>query len=81
MTGTFSAAVLSQIQGQTSAPLPAQTSSKAAVTTSASSTTSNKPTGTQSSTASQTQNQSSGVNVRAGWAGAALAAIVGASLF
>jgi hypothetical protein len=91
MTGTFSAAVLSQIQGQTTAPLatPAGTgatiasTSVPATTTSASasltSVTSKKATST-GSTAPSATHSSSAMGVRAGWAGAILGAVLGITI-
>ncbi|KAF4613151.1 hypothetical protein D9613_011167 [Agrocybe pediades] len=81
MTGTFSDEVKAQIADKSAAaPLTSSASSKAS-STAASSTSSNKPTGSQSSAAANKTEESSGVSVRAGWAGAVLAAVVGASLF
>ncbi|KAF9559804.1 hypothetical protein CPC08DRAFT_708555 [Agrocybe pediades] len=81
MTGTFSDEVKAQIADKSAAaPLTSAASSKAS-STAASSTSSNKPTGSQSAAAANKTEESSGVSVRAGWAGAVLAAVVGASLF
>jgi len=85
MNGTFSAAVESEIQGQSTAPLASQSSSSssptsvsvpASVTTSASkkaSSTGSSPTASHSS--------SSAMGVRAGWVGAVLGAVVGITMF
>jgi hypothetical protein len=94
MTGTFSAAVQSQINGQTTAPLatpagtgvavstPATTPAATAPTTSAPSLTtvsSKKASSTGSAVASATHS-SSAMGVRAGWAGAILGAVVGITI-
>ncbi|RXW23205.1 hypothetical protein EST38_g2640 [Candolleomyces aberdarensis] len=87
MTGTFSPAILSQIAGQSTAPLQSQTSAAprttgtAAATTTgttgaAARTTSAAPTGTNA--ASQ---NSGAISSRTGWAGIVIGAIAGAALF
>jgi len=84
MTGTFSAAILSQIAGQSTAPLATQ-STPAGVTTSAPASTtaasSKKPSSTGSAAASATASKAAALSVRAGWAGAALGALVGVTMF
>ena len=85
MTGVFSADILSQISGQSTAPLATQ-STPAGVTTSAAATTtaaasSKKPSSTGSAAASATASKAAALSVRAGWAGAALGALVGVTMF
>jgi len=89
MTGTFSAAVLSQIQGQTTAPLANPSGASVAPTTAPATTTpaptsvntgtSKKASSTGSSAPSATH-ASSAMGVRAGWAGAILGAVVGITI-
>jgi len=88
MTGTFSAAVESEIQGQTTAPLAAPASaSTSPATVAASSTaasltttsTSKKASSTASSSPSATHS-SSAVGIRVGRAGAILGAVVGITI-
>ncbi|KAH9474775.1 hypothetical protein JR316_0013240 [Psilocybe cubensis] len=86
MTGTFSAAVQSQIAGQSTAPLPSVTSTTTSTTTSATSTSSSSSrssTGTASNaSASPSTGSAMGiVNPHAGLAGALLSALVGITLF
>lgn len=84
MTGVFSAAILSQISGQSTAPLATQ-STPAGITTPAAATTtaaaSKKPSSTGSGAASATASKAAALSVRAGWAGAALGALVGVTMF
>jgi hypothetical protein len=85
MTGTFSAAVQSEIAGQTTAPLAAPSAasvapnSVAATTTpaAASSPASSKKASSTSAAPTASHSASSAMGVRAGWAGAILGAIVG----
>jgi hypothetical protein len=84
MTGVFSADILSQISGQSTAPLatqstPAGVSTPAAASTTAAS--SKKPSSTGSAAASATASKAAALSVRAGWAGAALGALVGVTMF
>jgi hypothetical protein len=85
MTGVFSAPILSQISGQSTAPLATQstpagvTTPPAAATTAAAS--SKKASSTGSSAASATASKAAALSVRAGWAGAALSALVGVTMF
>ncbi|KAF8958097.1 hypothetical protein BDZ97DRAFT_1706309 [Flammula alnicola] len=89
MSGTFSAAVQSQINGQSTAPLASQTaastvaaaSTTPAATTAASLTTSKKASSTGSSAPTATSAKSGAMTVRAGWAAAALGALVGVTMF
>jgi len=86
MTGNFSAAILSQISGQSTAPLatqstPAGVTTPAAASTTAASASSKKPSSTGSSAASATASKAAALSVRAGWAGAALGALVGVTMF
>jgi len=86
MTGAFSAAVLSQIQGQSTAPLASQSAPAGISTPAPASTTpsltpsASKKTSSTASTPSATKKASSAMGVRAGWAGAVLGAIVGVSI-
>ncbi|KIM41567.1 hypothetical protein M413DRAFT_445540 [Hebeloma cylindrosporum] len=85
MTGVFSAAILSQISGQSTAPLATQstpagiTTPVAATTTAASS--SKKPTSTGSSAASASASSAAVLSSRAGWVGAVIGALVGVTMF
>jgi hypothetical protein len=91
MSGTFSDAAQAQIAGQSTAPLASQSTtvsvaSNTATTkpTSAASTTggSSKAASATSSHASASATKSSGaLNVKAGWTGAVLGAIVGVAMF
>jgi len=81
MTGTFSAAVLSEIAGQSTAPLGAPTSSSAGPTSIPSITTSQSPTAVSSSTPSATKSASGAMGIKAGWAGAMFWALVGFAMF
>jgi len=83
MTGTFSAAVLSEIAGQSTAPLGAPTSSSAGPTSIPSVTTSTvqRPTTVSSSTPSATKSASGAMGIKAGWAGAVFWALVGFAMF
>jgi len=90
MTGTFSAAVLSQIQGQTTAPLANPSGASVAPTTAPATTTPSAPTGlttsvskkasSTGSSAPSATHSSSAMGVRAGWAGAILGAVVGITI-
>jgi len=86
MTGAFTADVLSQISGQSTAPLasqsvPAGVSTPAPASTTPSAT---PPTSKKSSssapTPSATKKASSAMGVRAGWVGAILGAVVGVTI-
>jgi hypothetical protein len=88
MTGVFSADVLSQIAGQSTAPLATAASTPAASAPAA--TTTNKPTSAASSTPASSVKPSTpasatptsgAVMTRAGWAGAVLGAVVGVAMF
>ena len=83
MTGTFSASILSEIAGLSTAPLGGQTSALAGSTTPAFPTisASSSPTSASSSTPSATKSASGAMNVKAGWAGVAFGAIVGVAMF
>jgi len=85
MTGVFTADVLSQIAGQSTAPLASQTTTVAAATTPAASTTAatNKPatSGTTSAKPTTTSKASGALSVRAGWATALLGVFVGVTMF
>jgi hypothetical protein len=84
MTGTFSAAVLSEIAGQSTAPLGVQTSASAGSTSAPSSTTataSQKPTTASSSTPSATHSARGAMGIKAGWTGLVFGALVGAVMF
>ncbi len=86
MTGVFTAEILSQIAGQSTAPLASQTSAAVASTTAQASTTnaSKSSSSTASSTkasASSTSTASSATGVRVGWAAIALSALIGVSMF
>jgi len=83
MSGTFSASILSEIAGLSTAPLGGQTSASAGSTTAALPTTSasSSPTKASSSTPSATKSASGALNVKAGWAGVAFGAIVGVAMF
>jgi len=84
MTGTFSASVLSEIAGQSTAPLVsamptatgASTSTPSLTTSLASTHTSGTPSATGTSKAS-----SGAISIKAGWAGLVFGAIVGATMF
>jgi len=82
MTGVFSQAVLSEIAGQSTAPLAAPTSTPAsgsptaATTTGTSATSSTKSTSTAKSTAT-----SGALNVKAGWFGVLAGVVVGCAMF
>jgi len=82
MTGVFSQAVLSQIAGQSTAPLagatsaPAQTSSATATITTKSTLSSTSTKSTTSATSS-----SGALNVKAGWYGVIMGAVVGVAMF
>ncbi|KDR77297.1 hypothetical protein GALMADRAFT_267450 [Galerina marginata CBS 339.88] len=82
MTGVFSAAVLSQISGQSTAPLASQ-SAPAGVSTPAPASTTSSPSSATSKKASSTgptpsaTKASGAMGVRAGWAGVVLGAVVG----
>ncbi|PPR07827.1 hypothetical protein CVT24_003104, partial [Panaeolus cyanescens] len=79
MTGTFSDAVKAQIAGQSTAPLAGATASSASrpATTAASA----RATTAASTTPTPSASQGAAVNNRAGWAGIALGAVVGAMMF
>lgn len=88
MTGVFSAAILSQISGQSTAPLatqstPAGVTTPAAATTTGAAASSKKPssTGSSGSASKPTASKAAALSVRAGWAGAALGALVGVTMF
>jgi len=86
MSGTFSASILSEIAGQSTAPLGGQTSSGTSSPTSAQSlvatSTSNSTRTGASSTASATAKPSSGaIGLKAGWAGILFGAVVGVTMF
>ncbi|KJA17829.1 hypothetical protein HYPSUDRAFT_46016 [Hypholoma sublateritium FD-334 SS-4] len=89
MTGTFSAAVQSQINGQSTAPLASQstlattasTTGAVGVTTVHSTTTAVASSTKATTSAKATSTTSGAMSVRVGWAVAALSAIVGVSMF
>jgi len=85
MTGTFSAAVQDQINGQSTAPLAGQTAAvvptsaaSATITTSKASSTAASSTKTS---ASATATHNSALGNKAGWAGVILGAAIGISMF
>jgi hypothetical protein len=83
MTGVFSAPVLQQIAGQSTAPLGGQTpapTNSSPKPTAASTTKATSSSGT-SSTPSPSPSQGAALNNRAGWVGIALGAIVGSMMF
>ncbi|PPQ74396.1 hypothetical protein CVT26_000947 [Gymnopilus dilepis] len=85
MTGTFSAEVQSQINGQATAPLagptPAPASNTPAPTPSpATSSSASKKASSSSAAPSASHSASSAMGVRAGWAGAILGAVIGAAV-
>jgi len=87
MTGTFSAAVQSQISGQSTAPLASQSPAASVSSPSpAPATTTPNPTSSASKKPSTTGSvpsatkKSSAMGVRAGWAGAVLGAVVGIAI-
>jgi hypothetical protein len=83
MTGTFPPTVLSQIAGQSTAPLGGQTSSTAGPTSALpiiTTTASKNPTGTSSTIPSATK-ASGAMGIKAGWAGVAFGALVGVIMF
>ncbi|KAG5639761.1 hypothetical protein H0H81_000041 [Sphagnurus paluster] len=82
MTGTFSQAVLAQIQGQSTAPLAGATVSPTNSATSSSTSASQSSSGTASaSKASSTTSTNAAASTKAGWFGIVIGAIVGASMF
>ncbi|KJA17830.1 hypothetical protein HYPSUDRAFT_46017 [Hypholoma sublateritium FD-334 SS-4] len=86
MTGVFTAEILSQIAGQSTAPLASQTAASVASTTAQATTTSasKSAASTASSTkatASSTATASSAMGVRVGWTAVALSALIGVSMF
>jgi len=88
MTGAFSAAVSSQIAGQTTAPLANPSPASVAPSTAPATTTPSTPTVTSvskktsstGSSAPSATHSSSAMGVRAGWAGAVLGAVVGITI-
>jgi hypothetical protein len=87
MTGVFTAEILSQIAGQTTAPLQAATTGSvrttgtaAATTTHSTGTTSARSTSASATGSSAAQNNGV-ISTRAGWAGVIVGAIAGAALF
>jgi hypothetical protein len=84
MSGTFNASVSAEIAGQSTAPLASQSSSSG--TTSPSSTpsittssgSSKRPTGTSTTTSSTASASSGAMSLKAGWAGIAFGAVIGA---
>lgn len=90
MTGTFSAAVQAQIDGQSTAPLANQTprpsgtgapSGSASITASRTGSQSASRTGSATGAGATSSGAANGaVNVKAGWVGALLTALVGASM-
>ena len=88
MTGTFSAAVQSEINGQSTAPLASQTTLATTSTTGAvgvttvHSTTTTVASSPKATTSAKTTSTTSGaLSVRVGWAVAALSAVIGVSMF
>jgi len=83
MTGTFNSSVLSEIAGQSTAPLGSQPSSGTTSPTSTPSlttSTSTKPTST-SSTSATAKTTSGAMGLKAGWAGIVFGAVVGVTMF
>jgi hypothetical protein len=84
MTGTFSPAVLSEIAGQSSAPLVSATPTATGGLTSTPSLTTSLASTNSLSTASATgtsKASSGAIGIKAGWAGLVFGAIVGATMF
>ena len=87
MTGVFSADILAQIKGQSTAPLAGQGTPTGTTGTPAPTNTTKAPTTTGASktgTPSTTPKPSSAASpmaAKAGWAGAVVAALVGAAVF
>jgi hypothetical protein len=86
MTGTFSADIQSQISGQSTAPLatqssPAGASTSAPATTTAAASSKKASSAAASSASATATKKSAALSVRAGWAGAALSALVGVTMF
>jgi hypothetical protein len=86
MTGTFSAAVLAQIAGQSTAPLASQTSPSTAGSTSSLSITTpialQNPTTTASTAPSPTQEASGAlVGMEGGWVSVAFGVLLGLTMF
>jgi len=83
MTGTFSAAVLSEIAGQSTAPLGVQTSASAGSTSipSITTTASQHSSTVSSSTPSATKSASGAMGIKAGWTVVAFGVLVGVAMF
>ncbi|KAG6907538.1 hypothetical protein DXG01_008574 [Tephrocybe rancida] len=85
MTGTFSPAILDQINGQSTAPLAGATTAPAATTkpaTSASLTTSKSSASATKSSAAPAKTSNAALHMKGGsWVGIVLGAIVGAAVF
>jgi len=83
MTGTFNASVLSQIAGQSTAPLAQTTSGSTSSTGSASltSATSSKSPSSTSSTSSTAKATSGAMGLETGWAGIVFGAVAGVMMF
>jgi len=88
MTGVFSADILSQIAGQSTAPLSPTSSgssttprSTPATTSTGSPTSSKAVTSTSSTSATPTQSSGAAIANKAGWAGVLLSALVGMTMF
>jgi len=83
MTGVFTQEVLSQIAGQSTAPLAGATSapatSKATTATTTSKPSTSSPTSTNSTAHATTTNGA--LNVKAGWFGVVVGAVVGVAMF
>ncbi|KAF8153186.1 hypothetical protein B0H34DRAFT_790566 [Crassisporium funariophilum] len=83
MTGVFTAAVIAQIQGQSTAPLAGQPAATGSNPTSPVGTPTPKPSTTSTGTKAPTATPSTGaaLGMKAGWAGVALGALVGVTMF
>jgi len=81
MTGSFSSAVLSEIAGQSTAPLASATPTATGGLTTPSLTTSLASTHSSSTPSATTSSKSGAISIKAGWAGLVFGAIVGATMF
>jgi hypothetical protein len=85
MTGTFSQAVLAQIQGQSTAPLAgatvSPTNSATNSATSSSTSASQSSSGTASASKASSTSTNAAASTKAGWFGIVIGAVVGASMF
>jgi len=86
MSGTFNSSVISEIAGQSTAPLGPQTSSGASSSATSSPAltatgTSKSSTGTSSTTSATAKPSSGAMDLKAGWVGIVFGAVVGVTLF